>query len=89
MFVEKITSLQNPRVKQLVKLRDRRPRVVRVDGSAGRRRRGVECRAIRAADVRAGVADDRRQRPVGRIPRGALGKPLRAELSQFAATRAI
>jgi TrmH family RNA methyltransferase len=26
MFVEKITSLQNPRVKQLVKLRDRRPR---------------------------------------------------------------
>jgi TrmH family RNA methyltransferase len=26
MFVEKITSLQNPRVKQIVKLRDRRPR---------------------------------------------------------------
>jgi RNA methyltransferase, TrmH family len=26
MFVEKISSLQNPRVKQLVKLRDRRPR---------------------------------------------------------------
>ena len=26
MSVEKITSLQNPRVKQLVKLRDRRPR---------------------------------------------------------------
>ena len=26
MFAEKITSLQNPRVKQLVKLRDRRPR---------------------------------------------------------------
>ena len=26
MAVEKISSLQNPRVKQLVKLRDRRPR---------------------------------------------------------------
>ena len=28
MAAEKITSLQNPRIKQLVKLRDRRPRDV-------------------------------------------------------------